>query len=51
MEAFGGKDFPPKSQRPPAKAIRTLWVQLPENHPTKILFIKDKFRDGIISHQ
>jgi hypothetical protein len=44
-------DFPPKSQRPSAKAIRTLWVQLPENHPTKIIFTKDKLPDGIISHQ
>jgi hypothetical protein len=35
------KMIPHKSQRPSAKAIPSLSVQLPDIHPTKIL-IKDK---------
>jgi hypothetical protein len=51
MEAFSQIDFSPKSQRPSAKAIPTLLGPTPRSHPTKILFIKDKLPDGIISHQ
>jgi hypothetical protein len=36
------KVIPPKSQSPSAKAIPPLWVQLPDIHPTKVLFAKDK---------
>jgi hypothetical protein len=38
----------PKSQRPSAKAIPSLWVQIPDIHPTKILFVEDKLPDGFI---
>jgi hypothetical protein len=33
------------------KRYQNFWAQLPESHPTKILFIKDRLPDGIISHQ
>lgn len=36
---------PTESQRTLAKAITSLWVLLPDNHPTKFLFAKDKFPD------
>jgi hypothetical protein len=39
---------PPKSQRPLAKAIPSLWVQLPDIETAKDLFVKDKLPDGLI---
>jgi hypothetical protein len=45
MEALSQNDSPSKSLRPSAKAIPSLWVQLPDIQPTKVLFIKDKLPD------
>jgi hypothetical protein len=39
------KVIPPKSQKPLAKALSSLWVQFSDIHPTSILFSKDKFPD------
>jgi hypothetical protein len=36
------------SQMPSAKAIPSLWVQLPDIHQTQILFVRDKFPDGFM---
>jgi hypothetical protein len=36
------------SQMPSAKAIPSLWVQLPDIHQTQILFVRDKFSDGFM---
>jgi hypothetical protein len=36
---------PPKSLRTSVKAIPSLWVQLPDIQPTKVLFVKDKLPD------
>jgi hypothetical protein len=41
-------DSPPKSLRPSAKAIPSLWVQLPDIQPNKVLFVKDKLPDGSV---
>jgi hypothetical protein len=41
------KMFPPKSQRPSAKAIPTLLGSTP-SHPTESTFEKEKLPDGII---
>jgi hypothetical protein len=35
----------PTPQRPSAKEIPFLWVQLPDIHPTKFHFVKDKLSD------
>jgi hypothetical protein len=53
IEAFSRNDFPPPPGRRGHQPKRSqhFWVQLPESHPTKILFSKDKLPDGIISHQ
>jgi hypothetical protein len=39
---------PSKSQRSSSKLIPTLGVQLPDIHPTKVLFVKDKLPDGFM---
>jgi hypothetical protein len=39
--------IPPKLQKPSGKAISSLWIQLPDIHPTKVLFIMDKLPDGL----
>jgi hypothetical protein len=46
MEALSQNYSPPKSLRPSAKAIPSLWVQLPDIQPAKALFVKDKLPDG-----
>jgi hypothetical protein len=47
MEAFNQSDpLPPKSQRQSANAIPTFCVQIPDIHPAKVLFAKDKLPDG-----
>jgi hypothetical protein len=48
MEAISQNDPPPKSQCPSAKAILSLWVQLPDILQTKVLFVKDKLPDKFI---
>jgi hypothetical protein len=40
--------IPPKSQRPKYKAVPSLWVQLADILPSKILFAKDKLPDGFM---
>jgi hypothetical protein len=47
IEALSQNDYP-KSQRPSDKAIPSLCFQVLEIHPTKVLFIKDKFPDGFM---
>jgi hypothetical protein len=42
MEAFSQNYSPQKSNRPLAKAIPSLWVQLPDIRATEVLFVKDK---------
>jgi hypothetical protein len=42
------KMIPCKSQKPWAKAIPSLWVQLPDIHPIKVLFVKDKLPEEFI---
>jgi hypothetical protein len=39
------------SQRPSAKEIAPIWVQLPDIHPTKVLSVKDKQPDGFMFPQ
>jgi hypothetical protein len=39
---------PPKSQKPSAKEVPSLWVQLPDVHTTRVLFAKDKLPDGFM---
>jgi hypothetical protein len=47
MVAFS-HNIPSKSQRPSAKVIPSIWVQLPDIHPSNVLFLKDKLTDGLI---
>jgi hypothetical protein len=49
METLSQNDSPSKSQKPSGKAISSLWVQLPDIHPIKVLFSKDKLPDEFIS--
>jgi hypothetical protein len=46
MGTFGQNNLPSKLQRPSARAIQTLWGQLPDIHPTKSSLAKDKFLMG-----
>jgi hypothetical protein len=39
---------PPKPQKPSAKEVPSLWVQLPDVHTTRVLFAKDKLPDGFM---
>jgi hypothetical protein len=48
MEAVSQNDPPPKSLRPSAKAISSLWVQLPDTHPVKFLLVKKKLPEVFI---
>jgi hypothetical protein len=48
MEALRHIILTPKSQRPSAKTIPSLWVQLSDIHPKQVLFLKDKLPDGFI---
>jgi hypothetical protein len=48
MEAFSQNDSPPSRRGHQRKRSQPFWIQLPDIHPTKVLFVKDKLPDGII---
>jgi hypothetical protein len=39
---------PPSRRGHQPKRSQPFWVQLPDIHPTKVLFVKDKLPDGLI---
>jgi hypothetical protein len=47
MEALS-RNYPPNLQRPSAKAIPSLWVQLPDIHQIEVLSVRDKLPDEFI---
>jgi hypothetical protein len=46
--AFSQSDFPKSRRGRQPKRSQPFWVQLPDIHPTKIPFLKDRFLDRII---
>jgi hypothetical protein len=48
MEAFSQNDSLPNCRGLQPKRSQHFWVQLPDIHPTNVLFAKDKLPNGII---